>query len=80
MSDLYVFTGHGTCRSCDAPILWFRTPAGKNMPVDDRKEVLPGRPPLVRGDTVTREDGKEGLLPFAHWGTCPDATKHRKEK
>lgn len=79
MTDLYVFTGSGNCRSCDASILWFRTPRGKSMPVDDRREVSPGRL-LEQGDSLTTEEARERLLPFAHWSSCPDAAQHRRPK
>ena len=78
MSDLYVYTGDGSCRSCDAPLLWFRTPAGKNMPIDDSDalNLLPGT--LTVGETFTRAEGKEMLLPYAHWASCPNASQHRR--
>ncbi len=79
MSDLYVFTGSGNCRSCDAPLLWFRTPRGKNLPVDDRREVSPGRL-LEEGQTMTAEEARERLLPFTHWSTCPQASTHRRPR
>ena len=73
MSDLsYVYSGAGTCRACDAPIQWWRTPAGKNMPVDDD-----GSCPR-EGELVSREDAKTRLLPRAHWSTCPEAGRFRR--
>lgn len=53
------------CRSCQARIIWFKTEAGKNMPVD--------------ADTVEAED-QELELPrhVSHFATCPNANQHRR--
>lgn len=67
MSDLYEFTGEGNCNRCDESILWFRTPAGKNMPVNDGGTDIPM---LDRGDTLTREEGRTKLLPNVHPRDC----------
>jgi hypothetical protein len=55
------------CSSCNAKIIWFKTAAGKNMPVD--------------ADTVEPEDD-ELELPrhIVHWATCPNANRHRKRR
>jgi hypothetical protein len=55
------------CSSCRARIIWFKTAAGKNMPVD--------------ADSVNPED-QELELPrhIVHWSTCPNANQHRKRK
>jgi hypothetical protein len=54
------------CRSCYARIIWFKTDAGKNMPVD--------------ADTVEPED-QELDLPrhISHFATCPNADHHRRK-
>jgi hypothetical protein len=56
------------CRSCRAQIIWFKTAAGKNMPVD--------------ADTVKPEDTEydpdEGHK--SHFATCPNADQHRRRK
>jgi hypothetical protein len=33
-SVLWTVTGSGTCRSCQAPVLWCRTTSGNLSPVD----------------------------------------------
>jgi hypothetical protein len=55
------------CRTCRAKIIWFKTSAGKNMPVD--------------ADTVEPED-EELDLPrhVSHFATCPEADKHRRPR
>lgn len=55
------------CRSCRARIIWLKTGAGKNMPVD--------------ADSVEAAD--ELFLPerhVTHFRTCPNADQHRSKK
>lgn len=53
------------CKSCRAQIIWFRTPAGKNMPVD--------------ADTVEPEDDDLDLSRHvSHFATCPQSGQHRR--
>lgn len=56
------------CRSCRAEIVWLRTAAGKNMPVNASKEAD------MRAEMgLLWESGVEGLQ--SHYRTCPDAKK-----
>jgi hypothetical protein len=53
------------CRSCHGKIIWFKTAAGRNMPVD--------------ADTV--EPGDEDLdlaRHQSHFASCPNADRHRR--
>lgn len=59
--------GRGKCRSCDAPIVWFRTREGKNIPID-AATVLP--------EDVNLELPRH----VSHFATCPDAAKFRKKR
>lgn len=55
------------CRSCRARIIWFKTEAGKNMPVD--------------ADSVESSDEKLDLTRHvSHFRTCPQASQHRKQR
>lgn len=55
------------CRSCRAQIIWFKTGAGKNMPVD--------------ADTVAPEDDELDLTKhISHFATCPNADQHRRPR
>lgn len=55
------------CRSCHAKIIWFKTDAGKNMPVD--------------ADTVEPDDQDLDLSRHqSHFASCPNANKHRKPR
>lgn len=57
------------CSSCNAPIVWFKTPAGKNMPVD--------------AATTKPTDAAHQLdltRHRSHFATCPFADKHRKPR
>lgn len=66
------------CRSCQAPIIWVRTTAGRRMPLDAQ--------PTAQGNVVLRDgvatvlsgpapDGN-GRMP--HHATCPDAAQWRR--
>lgn len=59
--------GRGKCRSCGAPIIWFKTSAGKNIPVN-AETVLDGDYTLELPRHV------------AHFATCPEAAKFRKKR
>jgi len=55
------------CRSCGAQIIWFKTDAGKNMPVD--------------AETVEVGDLELDLTRHvSHFSSCPEAAKWRKGK
>jgi len=73
------------CRSCGASILWVRTQAGKNMPVDaepssagvfvvHEPEPGAGNPLAERlaNDTAATYTGEKHQ---SHFETCPDAKR-----
>jgi hypothetical protein len=80
---------HGRCRSCDAPIIWAVTPAGRPMPVNSepvpyrgniRLEVQPdGRPPLACAIPVMYCFGRRDLY-LSHFVDCPEADKWRHKR
>lgn len=57
------------CSFCRALIVWFRTKAGKRMPIDEE---------------TTQPTDAEHQLDLArhrsHFATCPDAAKHRRPR
>jgi hypothetical protein len=53
------------CRSCGAAIVWLKTSAGKNMPVDAETATA--------GDTQFEEAAGH----ISHFATCPNAASHR---
>jgi hypothetical protein len=57
------------CRSCGAKIVWFNTPAGKKMPVDEAT-TLPT-------DAAHQIDLKRHV---SHFATCPNANQHRRPR
>lgn len=69
------------CNRCGARIMWVRTKAGKNMPVDpkfvDFKKIKGGRERLVlpNGEVVAGERCKasvaDGYGYISHFATCP---------
>ncbi len=63
--------GPGTCRSCQAPLTWFTTVAGKKIPFN--------RDPVPRKSE--HQDGRLVLFlgsDDVHWATCPDAERFRR--
>lgn len=66
-------SGHGKCRSCHAPLVWFETVAGKRMPINA------GRTPVS-----TTERGGRTVLEFTaadtHWSTCPQARTWKRAR
>lgn len=57
------------CSSCQALIVWFRTRAGKRMPVN--------------AETTKPTDAEHQLdlhRHKSHFATCPEAAKHRRDR
>lgn len=55
------------CRSCRARIVWLKTSAGRNMPVD--------------ADTVEADDEEfDSTRHKSHFSSCPNADHHRKKR
>lgn len=69
------------CRSCQAPIRWKLTEAGKRMPID-RDPVPDGNVVLLDGDRVhvLHADEVADDVPryVSHFATCPNARGHRR--
>lgn len=57
------------CRSCGEYIVWVKTQAGNNMPVDADS--------FTEGDELVY-DAEAGHI--SHFATCPNADSHRKSK
>lgn len=64
------------CRSCGAPIIWAKTQAGKDTPLDAK----PLRLAALGGDLFGRQitGVVEGYV--SHFATCPNAKQHRKPR
>lgn len=56
----YIWTGDGECKGCGDPIMWFRTPNGKNMPVNQMSrgtdEVVPHWAVCPEQDSFRKKD------------------------
>jgi hypothetical protein len=76
------------CRSCDAPIRWAKTAAGKRMPLDV-EPVRTGNVQLghVGGEEVAIVVGPADAVAAqaagheiytSHFATCPNAAAHRR--
>lgn len=75
----------GICRSCGAAIIWGKTVAGKNMPLDAE--------PSDKGNMTISQDGVIAAITAAsplfadtgaarylsHHATCPDGKKWRRK-
>jgi len=66
MSDVFP----DRCRSCNAPLKWVKTPAGKNMPLD-----LASRETRI---AIVGDVGVTCPTYVSHFVTCPRADKHRR--
>lgn len=66
------------CRSCNAPILWMTTAAGKSIPVEpssispEEAEMLAELP---RGGKLMFDSTRHK----SHFARCPKAKEHRKK-
>lgn len=79
----------GTCQKCGARIMWIKTKAGKNMPVDplfvDYKNVPSGKERIVlpNGIVVSGEKCRAGEADghgyISHFATCTGYGKTRKQ-
>lgn len=82
------------CNSCGAEVIWIRTKAGKQMPVDTKTERFVPDPKGSRlyvmndGHTMKGEpvlpgnDNMQGICSghTSHFATCQNAKKHRRRK
>ena len=79
------------CRGCGCQIMWIRTKAGRNMPVDPNsvgyrrpKEGEKAKQKIVTqyGEVVSAnivgDAEAEGYGYISHFATCPGAAKFRK--
>lgn len=82
----------GICRYCGEQVLWIRTRAGKNMPVDpkliDYRRVEAGKKAPEKivtqtGEVVSAERADnihaEGVGYISHFAICPGAKKRKKK-
>lgn len=69
------------CRSCKAVINWYKTVAGRNMPLDpephpDGNVFID----VVRNEASIVPKGSRVPLYRSHFVTCPDAGKFRNPR
>ena len=76
------------CTTCEAPLLWARTPTGRNIPLDP-EPAAEGNIVLYDGDSpdapklavVTHASQATGLPRYrAHFASCPHADAHRRAR
>jgi hypothetical protein len=69
------------CKGCGARIDWYKTTAGKNMPIDPE----PHADGNVRVDVVSNvvavvAPGSHAPLYRPHWATCPKAASFKRKE
>lgn len=65
------------CKSCEAPLVWIKTIAGRPMPCDPEFADWPdGTVVDTMGNVHTT--GGRGYRP--HWASCPNADQHRDQQ
>lgn len=80
-----------TCRACGAPIVWIKTPAGKDMPCDatpvfyqakknGRQKIVTKNGEVIACEIVSDPDKATGTGYIPHWGNCSAPDKFRKGK
>lgn len=88
----YEVTNDAACRLCGARITWVLTPIRKKgekkgtrgkMPLDSAsfREALSkvyGQAPVIANLTICRAAGRDLVLPFNHFTTCPKAPQRRR--
>lgn len=62
------------CNSCGAEIIWAKTPAGKDMPLDVKGETLW----IVEGGAGQPSTCRPVQVRKSHFATCPNAAQHRR--
>lgn len=81
----------GTCAYCGGRIIWVRTKAGRNMPVDPElisyakpkdgqkatEKIVTPEGEVVSANKVENKKA-EGVGYISHFATCPGAGKRRK--
>ena len=65
------------CRTCQAEMIWVKTPKGKNIPLDE-EPTGDGDFDIVDGVAIFAGRGKGQH--HCHFETCPDSDEHRKPR
>lgn len=79
-----------TCKSCGASIIWIQAPSNKWIPCDEGlkpyKQDANGKDYVVnqKGEvilcTLDFDGTPTGMARTAHFATCPDAAKFRRQR
>ena len=79
----------GVCSGCGRQIIWIKTAAGKNMPVDTalknfradggKDKIVLANGKVVSGTIVSSPEGADGSGYTSHFATCSNAGRfHRR--
>jgi hypothetical protein len=74
------------CKSCNAPIVWATTAAGKPMPMDATPAAVGFELIGIDGTAAKKatpligewELGSQRTVFVSHFSTCPHAARHRR--
>ena len=73
----YSYVGQSRCK-CGVAQLWFTTPKGKRLSINQEKFIAFHGAIELRGLTFSEFDGKTQVLPFNHFADCPYAGNFRR--
>lgn len=72
------------CKTCEAPIIWATTAAGKSMPLDAGPTLIGGEWVLLPGGETRKATDEDKRLhrPLytPHWATCNASDRWRKKR
>lgn len=66
------------CKGCGAPIIWIKTAAGQNMPLDERTYTLYLLEP--DGEQASSPRAKQVQVHASHFSTCVEADAFRRKR
>lgn len=80
----------GQCYGCGQRILWIKTRAGKNMPVnptmhnykadpDGKEKIVTTSGDVVTGTTGATPEEADGIGYISHFATCPQSRNFRRK-
>lgn len=81
----------GQCYGCGKRIIWIKTKAGKNMPVDTgihhykkdpggKEKIVTPDGDVVTGTIVDTPEEADGMGYISHFATCPQARNFKKSR
>ena len=79
----------GRCSGCGRQIIWIKTVAGKNMPVDTtlknykadggKDKIVLANGQVISGTIIAAPEGADGVGYTSHFATCSKAGQFRRK-